>query len=421
MKHIILALLICISLSNFTIAKESNEIAAKNTTEDKDFNYRQIAILSSTISLIEEHYVKEIPFDQLITNAINGIFQELDPHSSFLNQENYEELKNNTTGTFPGIGIEVMIEGDELHIISPIGNGPAAKAGIIAGDRITKVDNVEVKKIGGEQSLTSLKGKTGTSVTLQIRRKTLKEELTFKLIREHISTNSVHFSQLANNIVYSKIDSFQANTSKDYATGLNAQKEKSEIKGLILDLRNNPGGLLTQAIQIADIFLTEGDIVSTKTKNNKATSKYVAHDVQEDNNFPLAVLINNGSASASEIVAGAIQDNNRGIIIGTKSFGKGSVQTIFPLNNGQAIRITTANYYTPSGKSIQALGIKPDVVVENNMVAKKNDSEIDLKNHLDNPVALAKNEKIIDNQLKAAQSILQAIILQTKSFNNKKL
>ncbi|MGL1931859.1 MAG: S41 family peptidase [Desulfotalea sp.] len=405
MKQIASVLILIITFSTICLAQGKVE-----KIHEKDNQYKQLEVLSHAINLIETEYVLDIAFKNLISGAISGMFQELDPHSSYLSPKEYKELQEDTSGSFAGIGVEVMTSEGEIKIISPIGRGPAARAGILAGDKIIQVDDLNISNVSSAKVLNKIKGKIGSTVVLHIKRESLNKPLIFKITREQISTNSVHFSTLQAGLIHSQINMFQETTSKDFVQELKKAKEKGPITGLVLDLRNNPGGLLPQAIQIADIFLTEGDIVSIKTKNDTEKSKFVAHDVNEKNDFPMVVLINNGSASASEIVAAALKENNRAIILGTKSFGKGSVQTIFPLaNNNGAIRLTTANYYTPSGKSIQAVGITPDVLVEN-IVSKNNErSEANLENHLNNPEGHSdKKEQQPDNQLNAALAILKS-------------
>lgn len=354
----------------------------------------------------------------MLEGAMQGIISSLDPHSSYLLPEDFTELQTSTNGSFTGIGIEITSENNRLTIIAPIDGTPADKAGLQPRDEIVLIDGDKTSSMTQDGALKKLRGPIGTSVRLGIKRGDNKRfQVTLK--RETIALQSVLFKQLSDDILYSKIKSFQASTSKDYAAGIRKAQSKGEIKGLILDLRNNPGGLLNQAINIADIFLQKGTIVSTKGRHPEKDNTFTAHNTSSTLHFPIAVLINGGSASASEIVAGALQDQKRAIIVGEQSFGKGSVQTIIPLPNGAGLRITTAQYFTPSGRSIQALGIQPDINITYTPV-KQHKSEIkeaDLQGHLNNPKT--QNSQAItilqkDNQVQTAHTLLKGINGWTK-------
>ena len=400
-----------------------------NSQVDDQKVYKKLEIFSSVFDEIQNNYVQEINSDEVLDGAIRGLLSSLDPHSSYLSPDEFIEFQEETTGSFSGIGIEITTQDNILIIISPIDNTPAEKAGIKARDQILEIDGQKTSQIGVQQAIKQLRGKRGTKVTLSLKREGRSSPIKVTITRENIPIESVRFVRLPMNIIYSRISSFQANTSHDYLSELNRLKKEGTIKGLILDLRNNPGGLLNQAIGISDLFLTSGRIVYTKGRAEQQNMSFDAHDVGEKNNFPIVVLINGGSASASEIVAGALQDHKRAIILGTRSFGKGSVQNIIPLPNGAALRITTAKYYTPNNRSIQALGITPDVEVPNMLNAqpkkmgKSQLKEADLTHHfnatLGQNTAMAipptqKEKEALelikqDNQIRSAFNILKSV------------
>lgn len=397
---------LCLSLLNISY---SPALAADKSEQ----TYKNLEVFSATLHILEQNYLHEIDSKTILEGAMRGIIDSLDPHSSYLNPDEFTELQTSTNGSFTGIGIEITSEDDKLTIIAPIDGTPAHRAGLQPRDEIVLIDGKKTSAMSQNKALQLLRGPIGTSVRLGIKRGSAKSfQVTLK--RETIAMQSVMFQDLSEGVFYSKIKSFQASTSKDYAKGLRKVQKTGLVKGLILDLRNNPGGLLNQAITIADIFLQEGIIVSTKGRNPEKDSSFSAHDTSQSLDFPIIVLINGGSASASEIVAGALQDHKRALIVGEQSFGKGSVQTIIPLPNGAGIRITTAQYYTPSGRSIQALGIQPDIQIGYIPVKKKQGGvkEADLQGHLDNPEGQAKHLVDIlrtDNQIQTAYSLLKGI------------
>ncbi len=295
--------------------------------------------------------------------AINGLLFALDPHSAFLQPENFEDLQNETQGSFTGIGIEITIKDGNLTVVSPIEGTPADKAGIKVNDIIVKIEGEWTNDMTPLNAVKKLRGPKGSPVTISIHRKGWKGLKDFSLTRDIIPIRSVKSFFLDPGLAYARIANFQTNTTRDFRKSLQLLEAEHTIKGLILDLRNNPGGLLNQAVNVADIFLDSGLIVYTKGRTKEQNMVFNAHESSEDINIPMVILVNEGSASASEIVAGALQDHKRGIILGTQTFGKGSVQTIVPLQEGFGLRLTTAHYFTPKGRSIQVKGITPDVEV----------------------------------------------------------
>jgi carboxyl-terminal processing protease len=402
---------------------------AEISQEERSETYKQLEIFSNVLSILQNNYVEEIDTKEVLNGAIKGLLFSLDPHSSYLPPNELIELQEETQGAFSGIGIEVTIKDDLLTVVSPIADTPADKAGIKANDIILEINGHKTKKMGPYEAIKQLRGKPGSDVTISIHRKGWEELKEIKLTRDLIPLHSVKFETLSPGFVYSRITNFQSHTATDFKAGLAKLRQEHPIKGLILDLRNNPGGLLHQAVNIVDIFLSDGTIVYTKGRISEQNTVFTAHNNTPDNNFPMVVLVNEGSASASEIVAGAIQAHKRGIIVGSQTFGKGSVQTIIPLPDGAGLRMTTAKYYTPDDKSIQALGITPDVEVP--FIAciaptekdpkKPRIKEADLANHLpsqdvDNEKSTEENKKLKmlldqDNQLRTAYNILKSLNL----------
>lgn len=325
---------------------------------------KTINILSEIINIIRTQYVSEISDTKIIEGALSGILTNLDPHSDFLNQKEYEELKANAKGEFGGLGIEIIID-NGLRIITPIDDTPAFYAGIKAGDVIIAVDDESVAKMTPTEAISKIKGAKGTKVKITILRQGESQPLEFKLTRDIIKLKTVKW-HLYDKIAYIRISSFAGNTDNDVKKAILTMIKEStnKLEGFIIDLRNNPGGMLDQSIYVSQLFLDDGVIVSTQGRNKKDNHIYSANNLNLSDNIPIVVLINGGSASASEIVAGALQDHKRAVIMGMKSFGKASVQSIIPLNNLGALRMTTAYYYTPSGKLIQKEGIIPDIIVE---------------------------------------------------------
>jgi len=357
---------------------------------DNEAVYKGLKTFADVIEMIEKSYVDPVESEKLIQDAIQGMVSSLDPHSSLLEPSDYEELRIDTQGKFTGIGVSISIKDGFVTVVAPIEGTPAFEAGIKAGDRIIRVDGQPVKKL--KEAVKMMRGPKGTDVKVTIVRDGLTEPKDFDLKRDVIPIQSVRGATIAPGYAYVQITHFRDQTTSDLEETLEKiEKENTSMKGLILDLRDNPGGVLPGAIQMSDLFLKNGNILSIKGRLKQHTKSYEAHDEASDRTYPMVVLINGGSASASEIVAGALQDNNRAIILGTTSFGKGSVQTVEALRDGYALKLTIARYYTPSGRSIQAKGIEPDISVpfmvidrtaklaENRPMLK----EKDLQNHLE--------------------------------------
>ena len=325
--------------------------------------YKKIDLFGEVLEKINKQYVDEIDQSEGMDSAINGLLQSLDPYSSYMSPEIFQEMQTETSGEFGGLGIEVSMEAGVVKVITPIDDTPASKAGIKAGDYIVKIDNVQVQGKSLSEAVDLMRGLVGTDIELTVRRRGVKKALTFNITREIIEVQSVKSDLLENNIGYIRLTSFNDNSSDQIKKKIKKLKENENLKAFILDLRNNPGGLLTQAIKISDFFLDNGEIVSTKSRKKSENRKWFAKKGDITDGKTLVVLINDGSASASEIVAGALKDHKRAIILGENSYGKGSVQSIIPLKNKGAIRLTVAKYYLPSGKSISEVGVKPDIEV----------------------------------------------------------
>jgi len=325
--------------------------------------YKSLETFANVLSILESNYVEEINTEDVVQGAIKGMLDALDPHSSYMKPESFKDLQIETKGSFSGIGIEITQKDGVLVVVSPIEGTPAFKQGVKAGDRIIKIGDQFTKDLSLIDAVELLRGPKGSEVTISIMRKGWTELQEIRLVRDEIPLYSVKAKLLEPGYAYVRITNFQAKTTADARAEINKMAEKGKIFGLILDLRNNPGGLLDQAVGISDLFLDQGMIVYTKGRLKDQNMEYLAHPGGPDYNFPMVVLVNGGSASASEIVAGALHDHKRALILGEQTFGKGSVQTIFPLNNGAGLRVTTARYYTPNGTSIQAKGITPDLVI----------------------------------------------------------
>ena len=337
--------------------------AASSNTSD---SYKQLDLFGDVFELVRANYVDEASDESLVEGAINGMLTALDPHSNYLNSKNFNDMKVQTRGEFGGLGIEVSMENGLVKVVSPIDDTPAAHAGLKPGDLITHLDSTPVQGLTLPEAVDRMRGPVNSDINLTIRREG-KEPFDVKLTRAIIKIQSVRSHIESKNIGYIRITSFNEQTDVGLANAMKSLKQQADNKliGIILDLRNNPGGLLDQAVAVSDAFLDKGEIVSTRGRRSDDAQRYNAHPgTKPASGLPMAVLINGGSASASEIVAGALQDHHRAILLGTRSFGKGSVQTIIPLAGHGAMRLTTARYYTPSGRSIQAKGIDPDIVVE---------------------------------------------------------
>ena len=348
----------------------------KGFSENNDI-YKKIDLFGEVLEKINEEYVDDVDRSKSMDAAINGLLQSLDPYSAYMTPESFKGMQTETSGKFGGLGIEVGMESGVVKVISPIDNTPASKAGLKAGDYIVKVDGVQVQGKSLVEAVDLMRGLVGSSIELTVRRRGVKKALTFNIIREIIQIQSVKSELIDNNIGYIRLTSFNENSSKQIKKKIDKLNENSNLKGYILDLRNNPGGLLSQAIKISDFFLENGEIVSTKSRKVSENRKWFASKGDITNGKTILVLINYGSASASEIVAGALKDHKRAIILGENSYGKGSVQSIIPLKNKGAIRLTIAKYYLPSGKSISEVGVTPDIEVVEGAEDFKFNSETD--------------------------------------------
>ena len=339
--------------------------------------YKKIDLFGEVLEKINEEYVDEIDQSKSMDSAIDGLLQSLDPYSSYMSPEIFNEMQTETSGEFGGLGIEVSMESGVVKVISPIDDTPASRAGIKAGDYIVKIEDTQVQGKSLSEAVELMRGPVGSSIELTIRRRGEKKAMTFNIIREIIEIQSVKADLLEDNIGYIRLTSFNENSSDQIKDKIKNLENNKDIKAYILDLRNNPGGLLSQAIRISDFFLDNGEIVSTKSRKASENRKWFAKKGDLTNGKILLVLINYGSASASEIVAGALKDHKRAIIIGENSYGKGSVQSIIPLKNKGAIRLTVAKYYLPSGKSISEVGVSPDIEINEEGEEFKIKSETD--------------------------------------------
>ena len=328
--------------------------------------YEKIDLFGEVLENIKKEYVDDVDQAEVMDSAINGVLQSLDPYSAYMSPELFKEMQTDTRGEFGGLGIEIGMEGGVVKVISPIDDTPAEEAGIKAGDYIVKIGKNQVQGKSLMEAVKLMRGPVGTSIDLTIRRKNVKKPLEFKITRKIIQVQSVSSEIISKekNIGYIRLKSFNENSDNQFLKSIKKFEKNSKIKSYIIDLRNNPGGLLTQAINITDFFLDDGEIVSTKGRNISETRKFFARRGDEIKGKPIIILINNGSASASEIFAGALKDHKRAIILGENSYGKGSVQSIIPLRNGGGMRLTISKYYLPSGKSISEVGVTPDILVE---------------------------------------------------------
>jgi carboxyl-terminal processing protease len=366
--------------------------------------YKNLETFSNVLSIVQQDYVEEIDTQETIEGAIKGMLSSLDPHSSYLKPDDFKELQVETKGSFSGIGIEITIKDDMLTVVSPIEDTPAFKAGIQAGDRILKIEGESTNDMSLFDAVKKLRGIKGSEVSISIHREGWTELHEFTLVRDVIPIHSVRAKILEPGYGYIRITNFQRDTSQALQNSIIELLQQGPLQGLILDLRNNPGGLLDSSVKVSDIFLDEGIIVSTKGRLKDQNMEFSAHSSYPHYDFPMVILINGGTASASEIVAGALQDHNRALILGTQSFGKGSVQTVIPLGDGTGLRLTTARYYTPNGTSIQARGITPDVLVPKTPAAEDEPPEgpteffreKDLRHHLENGNNLPAADELVE-------------------------
>jgi len=383
-KRIILMLVLI-----FTVASAGVFIGrwSISTVDAEVEGYEELKVFTETISIVRKSYVEDVKPKDLIYNAIKGMIGSLDPHSGFMTPEMYREMQVDTKGEFGGLGIQIGIKEEMLTVIAPIEDTPAYKAGIKAGDHIIKINNEFTKNMSLHDAVSKMRGVPGTSVKITILREGWKETKDFTIVREVIKIKSVKSKLLEDGIGYIKINQFQEQTSDDLSNALEELIQKN-INALVFDLRNNPGGLLNSAVDVASQFLPEGKLIVYIKDKKGERQEYQSGKTKSNYTLPMIVLVNQGSASASEIVAGALKDWNRAVIIGTQTFGKGSVQSVVPLSDGSALRLTTARYYTPKGVSIQATGIAPDIIVKAEM--KKGEKghpairEKDLERHLEN-------------------------------------
>ncbi|MFH1350095.1 MAG: S41 family peptidase [Pseudomonadota bacterium] len=336
----------------------------RDVKADTNDIYKNIEIFADVLRKIEKNYVEPQDPQKLIYGAIKGMVQGLDPHSSFMTKEEHQDLLIETKGSFSGVGIEITMRDNVLTVVSPVEGTPAYNVGIKAGDKIIGIDDKSTRDMNIMDAVKHIRGPKGSPVKLTIRREGDDKPLEFTITRDVIPLISVRKYLMTPDIGYVRISNFQSKTSDDLAEALEKLESGRNLKGLIIDLRNNPGGLLSQAVKVSDIFLDSGLIVSTRGRNESQNIQESAHKNEKERHYPIIVLVNGGSASAAEIVAGALQDNKRALILGTKTFGKGSVQTILPLSDGSGLRLTTARYYTPSGRSIQLSGITPDIIMK---------------------------------------------------------
>ena len=330
-------------------------------SNNSDNFYKKVDLFSEVLEKIQDEYVDEIDQADVMDSAIDGVLQSLDPYSSYMSPKIFEEMQTETSGKFGGLGIEVSMESGVVKVISPIDDTPASKAGIKSGDYIVKINNEQVQGKTLMEAVNLMRGPVGTSIELTVRRKGEKKAINFKIIREIIEIKSVVSRVIKKEVGYLRLRAFNDNSDDQLKKQILKLKKENKLIGYILDLRNNPGGLLTQAVKISDFFLHDGEIVSTKGRKSRENRKFFAKKGDKIDGKPLIVLINNGSASAAEIVAGALQDQKRAILLGETTYGKGSVQSIIPLKNNGAIRLTISKYYLPSGKSISEVGVSPDI------------------------------------------------------------
>jgi len=348
-----------------------------SNSENKDDIYKKIDLFSEVLDKINKEYVEDVNQSDAMDAAINGVLQSLDPYSAYMTPELYESIQTETSGEFGGLGIEVSMEAGVVKVISPIDNTPASRAGVKAGDYIVKINDIQVQGKSLSEAVGLMRGPVGTDIEITVRRRGKKKALVFKITREIIKVASVKSKIIDEKTGYLRLTSFNENSSSQIKDKIKEFKKNGKVENYILDLRNNPGGLLSQAIKISDFFLDNGEIVSTRSKSKYENRKWFAKKGDILNGETIVVLINYGSASASEIVAGALKDHKRAILIGENSYGKGSVQSIIPLKNSGAIRLTVSKYYLPSGKSISEIGVKPDIEIAENSDEFKLNTETD--------------------------------------------
>jgi len=434
----LLLLTLFLSIPCVTVADEATNNSGKNDGSAQPLPLDELRTFTEVFTKVKNDYVEPINDRKLIENAIRGMIQGLDPHSAYLDKQAYADLQEGTSGEFGGLGIEVGMENGLIKVIAPIDDTPADKAGIKPGDLIIEINKTPVKGMSLNDAVQMMRGKPGTKITLTIIRNGADKPLNITITRDIITVKSVRKKTLEPGIGYLRISHFQMHTAKDARKALNELiKENKKLKGLILDLRNNPGGILSGAVAVSDMFLTKGLIVYTEGRIKDSRLSFSAKPVDMLNGAPLIVLVNAGTASASEIVSGALQDHKRAIIMGQKTFGKGSVQTILPLTDDTALKLTTARYYTPSGRSIQASGITPDIPIKNvklepveqkGIVVKeanlsghlKNNTESQQKQSKESGSADAESMLKSDYALHEAVNVIKGLILEREIKHDSK-
>ncbi len=410
-----------VNVSDTAVIDEPSE---PNTAPSTPLPLEQIKTFADIFTRIKLSYVEPVSDEQLLEYAVDGMLAGLDPHSVYLKGEKYQDLDEDTRGQFTGLGLEVVMEGGFVKVIAPIDDTPAAKAGIQSGDLIIRINGEVISGLTLNEATEKMRGAPGTKILLTILRESEPDPFDIEITRAVVKLSSVKRKRLSEQVGYLRVTQFQLNTGESFRKELKKLRDEESFAGLIIDLRNNPGGLLTSAVSIVDNFITEGVIVSTKGRDESSKKEYQATAVDLLNGKPIVVLVNGGSASASEIVAGALQDHGRAMIMGTETFGKGSVQTVLNINETDAIKLTTARYYTPSGRSIQAAGVVPDVLVKQRRFEKQEQGferikENDLPGHLDNESKTkvssdtAETQEMLANdyQLNEAFNLLKGLVL----------
>ena len=423
-KKVLVLYLYLLTVAWFTVSDEqkiSDQDTARTMEERSRLPLRELRSFTQVFEQIRQGYIEKVEDRQLLENAISGMLLELDPHSAYLSKRDYQNIQENTSGYYGGLGIEISAEDGLIKVISPIDNSPAERIGIRAGDLIVEINGSSVRGLALPRAIAKLRGKKGSTIDISVIRDDVDELLSFTIIRDEIYTSSVKSRILRPGFAYIRISQFQKDSGEDFVEALkNLRSDNSNIEqllGLILDLRNNPGGLVPAAVDVVDALLDDGIIVYTEGRLASANVTFNSTPGDLIQHIPIVVLINGGSASASEIVAGALQDHRRAVIVGTQSFGKGSVQTLLPLGDGRAVKLTTARYFTPKGRSIQAQGIKPDVIIPRVdlqiPLQQKRLRESDLEGHLEMHQKFGEKSEIEiedlnnDNQLKEALNILR--------------
>lgn len=405
-----------------------------NQEEELPLPFEEVRIFAEALDNIRNSYVREIDDKTLLEYAIKGMLSGLDPHSAYLAGEEYDSLQENTQGQFGGLGIEIGEQDGYIKIISPIDDSPAQRAGILPGDLIIELDGKPLREMPINDAINMMRGEIGTSIEIGIMREGVPQPLEFTLTRDVIAVASVRHRELEPGYEYLRISQFKVNTGTEVEEALaEIRKATPDLKGLVLDLRNNPGGILQASVQVVDSFITEGKIVYTQGRDNEVQMEFFADALDPSGGVPLVVLINSGTASAAEIVSGALQDHGRAVIMGTRSFGKGSVQSVMPIAENRAIKLTTSLYFTPDGRSIQAQGIKPDIQVEEAFVTRATGragyTEADLEGHLRNgndlddivrePTVTSEQVVVNDYQLQEALTLLRGLNILDSARNKK--